>query len=46
MATNPTLGWLTRLAILGTPLTLGILELWHPKRFPKVFYDLLPVVEQ
>ena len=31
MKPNPTREWLRKIVILGTPLTLGIVELWHPR---------------
>ncbi|MBE9167145.1 hypothetical protein IQ238_06230 [Pleurocapsales cyanobacterium LEGE 06147] len=46
MIANPIPSWLRRPIVLGTPLALGILELWHPRYFPRVFFDLLPRVEQ
>jgi hypothetical protein len=48
METHPTHKPLQRLVILGTPLALGIILLWHP-RFISVqfFYDkLLPIVDR
>jgi hypothetical protein len=47
MNPNPIRQWLRKTVILGTPLALGIVELWHPKYISLPFYDnLLPIVNQ
>ena len=47
METHPTHKPLQRLVILGTPLTLGIILLWHPRYISMPSYDkLLPVVDR
>ncbi len=47
MEINSTQRWLQRLVIMGTPLAIGIVELWHPRYISMQFYDkLLPMVDQ
>ncbi|MBV6623195.1 MAG: hypothetical protein KI793_09720 [Rivularia sp. (in: Bacteria)] len=41
METNLPHRWLQKLVILGTPLAIGIVELWHPK-FSSELLDLPP----